>query len=147
MNTDSEIQENVIDALNWDAAVDSSKLTVWVKDRFATLEGQVRNYSEKLEARHTAQCVAGVRAVIVRIDVVPMDASSDSEIASAVVQALSCGACLPGGQVTVRVQDGWVSLSGAVDWDYQRQNAANAMCFLAGVKGFINNMTLNVARE
>ncbi len=145
MNTDSDIEENVIDALNWDAAVDTSKLTVSVKDRIAVLEGQVRNYSEKLEARHTAQCVAGVRAVIVRIDVMPMDASSDSEIASAVVKALSSGTCLPGGRVAVHVQDGWVSLSGAVDWDYQRRNAADAMSFLAGVKGFINNMTLNIA--
>jgi osmotically-inducible protein OsmY len=146
MNTDSEIQENVVDALNWDASIDSSGLTVTVKDGLATLVGQVRGYSEKLDARRTAQCVPGVRAVNVRIDVVPMDASSDAEIASAVVQALSLGSCLPGGQVKVRVEDGWVSLSGAVDWNYQRHNAAAAMCYLAGVKGLINNMTLTTAR-
>ena len=146
MNTDSEIQENVIDALNWDAAIDSSKMTVEVKDSVATLVGQVRNYSEKLEARRAAQCVAGVREVIVRIEVVPAESRSDSEIANAVVKALSLGSCLPGGLVTVQVENGWVSLSGAVDWSYQRQNAADAMCFLSGVKGFINNMTLNAAR-
>jgi osmotically-inducible protein OsmY len=61
--------------------------------------------------------------------------------------ALSRGSSLPGDLVTVQVEDGWVSLSGAVRWHYQRQNAANAMCFLAGVKGFINNMTLNGAHE
>jgi osmotically-inducible protein OsmY len=146
MKTDSEIRESVVNALNWDAAIDPCKVTVVVKNSVATLLGEVRNYSEKLEARRAAQCVAGVGEVIVRIDVVPMDASSDSEIADAVVKALSWGSCLPGSQVTVRVEDGWVSLSGAVDWEYQRQNAANAMCILAGVKGFINNMTLNIAR-
>jgi osmotically-inducible protein OsmY len=147
MNTDSEIQVHVTDALNWDAAVDSSKLTVSVRDNFVTLTGQVRSYSEKMEARRTAQCVAGVRAVIVRIDVVPIDARSDEEIARAAVQALSWGTGLPGNRVTVQVQDGWVSLSGVVDWNYQRQNAANAMSFLAGVKGFINNMTWNGAGD
>jgi osmotically-inducible protein OsmY len=147
MNTDSEIQENVTDALNWDAAVDSSKLTVSVRDNLVTLRGEVRNYSEKVEARRAAQCIAGVRAVNVLIEVVPLDASSDSEIANAVVMALSRGTSLPGDLVTVQVEDGWVSLSGAVRWHYQRRNAANAMCFLAGVKGFINNMTLNGAHE
>jgi osmotically-inducible protein OsmY len=147
MNTDSEIQENVTDALNWDAAVDSSRLTVSVRDNLVTLRGEVRNYSEKMEARRAAQCVAGVRAVNVMIDVVPIDASSDSEIASAVAMALSWGSSLPGNRVTVMVEDGWVSLSGAVDWNYQRQNAANAMYYLSGVKGFIDNMTLNGAGD
>jgi osmotically-inducible protein OsmY len=147
MSTDSGIREDVIDALNWDATIDSSNLTVAVKDGVAILAGQVRNYSETLEARRAAQCVAGVRAVIVRIEVVPTEASSDSEIEYAVVRALSLGSCLPGGLVTVRVEDGWVSLSGAVDWNYQRRNAADAMCFMAGVKGFINKMTLNAGRS
>lgn len=76
MSTDSEIQEDVIEALNGGAAFDSSGLKVAVKDRFATLEGQVHNNFEKLEARRTAQCVAGVRAVIVRIEVLSMEAMS-----------------------------------------------------------------------
>jgi hypothetical protein len=130
MNTDSEIQEKVTDALNWDAAVDSSKLTVSVKDNLAILGGQVRSYSEKMEARRAAQCIAGVRAVIDRIDVVPIDASCDSETASAVVMTWS-----------------WVSLSAAVDWNYRHRNASNAMFFAADAKGYINNMTLNGAHE
>jgi osmotically-inducible protein OsmY len=147
MNTDSEILENVTDALCWDAAVDSSKLTVSVRDNVVTLKGQVRNYSEKIEARRAAQCVAGVRAVNVMIDVVPLEASSDSQIASAVVMASSWGSWVPGDLVTVQVEDDSVYLSGAVEWNYQRRNAANAMCYRAGVKGFINNMTLNGASD
>jgi osmotically-inducible protein OsmY len=72
MNTDSEIQENIADALIWDVAIDSSRLTVAVRDRIATIEGQVRSFSDKLEARRVAQCAAGVRAVIVKIEVKPM---------------------------------------------------------------------------
>jgi osmotically-inducible protein OsmY len=147
MNTDSEILENVTEALNWDAAVDSSKLTVSVRDNLVTLKGQVRNYSEKIEARRAAQCVAGVRAVNVMIDVLPLEAGSDSEIAGAVVMALSWEPWLPGDLGTVQSEDGCVYLSGAVEWNYQRRNAANAMCYRAGVKGFINNMTSNGAND
>ena len=60
MNTDSDIQENIVDALYSEVAMDSSKLTVEVRDRIATIEGRVRSYSDKLEARRAAQCVAGV---------------------------------------------------------------------------------------
>jgi hypothetical protein len=130
MNTDSEIQENVTDALDWDAAVDSSKLTVSVRDNLVTLGGQVCNYSGKMEARRAAQCIAGVRAVIDRIDVVPLDAGIDSQTLDAVVMRWF-----------------WVSLSGAVDWNYRRKKASNGMCFLADVQGFINHMTLNGAGD
>jgi osmotically-inducible protein OsmY len=147
MNTDSEIQQNVTDALNWDAALDSSKLTVSVRDNFVTLKEQFCNHAEKIEARRAAQCVAGVRTVILRIEVVPMDVRSNSEIANDMIQTLSWGSGLPGDGVTVWVVDGWVPLCGAVDWNYQRRNAANAVCFLAGVKGFINNMTWSGAGD
>ncbi len=74
MNTDSAIYETIVDALSWDIAIDSSRLTVTVKDRIATIEGEVRSHSDKLEARRAAQCAAGVRAVIIRIEVLPMNA-------------------------------------------------------------------------
>jgi hypothetical protein len=94
MNTDSEIQDIVTDALEWDSAVDSSKLTVSVRDNIATLRGEVSNYSERMEARRATHCVAGVRSVIDRIDVVPMDSSSDALSASAVMMAWVRQPCL-----------------------------------------------------
>ena len=94
MNTDSDIQENIVDALYSEVAMDSSKLTVEVRDRIATIEGRVRSYSDKLEARRAAQCVAGVRAVIVRIEVMPMNAkrfsTSDQEIINTMDFAAAC---------------------------------------------------------
>lgn len=94
MNTDSDIQENIVDALYSEVAMDSSKLTVAVRNRIATIEGRVRSYSDKLEARRAAQCVAGVRAVIVRIEVMPMNAkrfpASDQETINNMNFAATC---------------------------------------------------------
>ncbi len=72
MNTDSEIQDKILDALTWDVGIDSSRLTVSVRDSIATIAGQVRSVSDKLEARRASQCADGVRAVIIRIEVAPM---------------------------------------------------------------------------
>ena len=94
MNTDSEIQENIVDALYSDVAIDASKLTIAVRDRIATIAGRVRSHSDKLEARRAAQCVAGVRAVIVRIEVMPMNAkrypAGDQELMKHLTFAAAC---------------------------------------------------------
>jgi hypothetical protein len=104
MNTDSEIQDNVTDALDWDAIVDSSKLRVSVRNNIATLSGEVRNYSERMDARHAAQCTAGVRAVIDRIDVVPMDSNSDAQSATAVMMSWVRYPCLAASKGIIRLR-------------------------------------------
>jgi hypothetical protein len=104
MNTDSEIQDNVTDALEWDAAVDSSKLSVSVRNNIATLSGEVRNYSERTEARRAVQCIAGIRAVIDRIDVMPKDSNSDAQSGAAVMMSWSRFPCLAASKGIIRLR-------------------------------------------
>lgn len=140
MKTDLEIQEDVTDELDWDAAIDATKITVAVADGLVTLAGHVTNYSEKWESERAAQRVAGVKAIIVDITVTPFESRSDADIAGAAAGALSWVSYLPKNAVKIQVEKGWITLSGTVDWDYQRQNAAAAVRFLLGVKGLTNKI-------
>jgi DNA-binding transcriptional regulator LsrR (DeoR family) len=83
MKTDSQIQLDVTSELDWDAAVNATKLDVAVKDGLVTISGQVGSYSEKWEAERAVQRVAGVKALVVKIVVAPLDARTDADIARA----------------------------------------------------------------
>ena len=142
MRTDSEIQHDALDELTWDAAVDARNLGVTVAGGVVTITGQVSAYAEKREAERLAEMIPGVKEVIVNIDVVPVDAFSDAELAVAVNNALGWAAYLPIEAVSARVEAGWVTLSGAVQWGFQRQNAEGAVRYMKGVKGLTNAITV-----
>ena len=130
MKTDSEIQQDVADELNWDAAIDASKVEVTVKDSLVTLGGQVSTLWEKWEAEQAVQRVAGVRSVVIKLDVAPLDAHSDADIAKAAQNVLSWVSGMPKDSIRIQVENSWVTLSGTVDWDYQRRKACSAVRYL-----------------
>jgi osmotically-inducible protein OsmY len=105
-----------------------------------TLSGYVDSFAEKLAAEKAAKRVQGVRGVALDIEVkVPNSMRrSDTEIASSAVAALAWNSMVPKNQVTVRVEEGWVTLEGSVEWDYQREAAARAVRSLTGVRGVTN---------
>ena len=144
MTTDSELKQDVIDELMWEPDINATEIGVAVKDGVATLSGSVDSYHEKLAAERAAQGVFGVRAVVQEIKVrLPGSLQrSDEDIAKAAANALAWTASVPHDRIKVKVQNGWITLSGQVDWRYQRDAAEDAVCNLLGVVGVSNQITV-----
>jgi osmotically-inducible protein OsmY len=144
MKTDSQLQHDVIDELEWEPSVDSSKIGVTAKSGVITLTGAVPRYVEKMEAERLAKSIAGVKAVANDIEVRLPGASerNDTEIASAALNALKWHTSIPDDKLKVTVRNGWVTLEGNVDWQFQRQAARDAVCHLMGVKGVVNDIVI-----
>jgi osmotically-inducible protein OsmY len=117
--------------------VHAAQIGVEVKDGVVTLAGEVSSYAEKWNAERTAQRVAGVQALAVELCVKlsGQGLRTDADIARSAENVLSWTSFLPADAVKVLVEGGWVTLLGEVDWQYQRQAAADAVRSLLGVTG------------
>jgi len=140
--SDSQLKKDVESELEWDPSVNATHVGVLVKDGVVTLTGHLDSYAEKYAAERAAQRVQGVQAVAVELDVRLGAAAkrSDGEIAAAAESALKWHALVPEDRIKVMVEKGWVTLSGEVDWDYQRNNAVKAVRPLTGVLGVTNSI-------
>ena len=144
MKSDSEIERDVRDELKWDPDLDAENIAVSVKDGVVTLAGFVKSYSDRLEAEAAAKRVAGVLAVANDIDVrLPaIDQRPDPDIAKAAVAALKSELPISYDKIKVIVKDGWITLEGAAEWQYQKTTAENAVRKVKGVKGVTNVITV-----
>ncbi|MGN6706343.1 MAG: BON domain-containing protein [Rhodanobacter sp.] len=144
MRTDGQIQQDVIDELHWEPAVQADHIGVEVRKGIVTLAGQVGSYMEKYAAEHTAQRVAGVRGVAVDLEVVLPGEShrTDADIADAAIRAIEWSASIPRDSVKVLVEDGHVTLSGTVPWAFAREAASSCVRGLVGVKDVVNLVTI-----
>lgn len=140
-----DLRQQLLEELDWEPRLGASQVDVKVSDHgVVTLTGLVKSYAEKVAAERATRRVRGVHAVVNDIDILlPMTHErSDPGIAEAVVHALEWNVLVPHDAINVRVADGWVRLSGTVDWNYQRAAAADAVKFLTGVKGITNRITV-----
>jgi osmotically-inducible protein OsmY len=144
MKTDLQLQQDVMAELQFEPAVNAVHIGVAVDQAVVTLTGQVSSYSEKWDAEHAAQRVAGVKALAVEITVsLPgLSERSDADIARAAENTLEWLTFLPKDAVHVLVEKGWITLTGQVNWSYQRLGATTAVRFLMGVRGVSNQMTV-----
>jgi osmotically-inducible protein OsmY len=142
MKTDREIQEQVLQALEWEPGVEAADVGVSVDDGVVTLLGEVGTLRQKWLAERAARHVYGVRAVANDLTVTPDNASTrtDPAIAQAVANAIEWDSALPDGAVKATVRNGWVTLNGTVPWQYQRAAAERAVQHLYGVKGVNNSI-------
>jgi osmotically-inducible protein OsmY len=145
MKTDSQLQQDVMAELKWEPAVHATQIGVQVKDGVVTLVGEVSSYNEKLNAERAAQRVAGVKALAVEMTVKIGDFGkrTDADIAQSAKNIVNWTSSLPAGAVKVMVESGWLTLSGDVEWQYQRLDAADSVRNLLGVTGVINQITIN----
>jgi osmotically-inducible protein OsmY len=149
MKTDAEIKNDVLDELAWQPNIDETKIGVIVEDGVVTLNGVVDNYTKKVAAEKAVKAVKGVKAVALDIDVkYGTDyKKTDKEIAKAVVNALAWDTSVPEDKVAIKVEDGWVYLSGELKWFYQKDAAKKAVENLLGVKGVVNSIQIKQALE
>jgi osmotically-inducible protein OsmY len=137
MKTDSQLQQDVSAELQWEPSIHAARIGVEVKDGVVTLAGQVDIYAQKWGAERAAQRVAGVKAMTteLKVQLAGLGKRSDGDIAEAVENVLEWTSSLPDGAIQVMVEGGWVTLSGEVDWQYQRQAATDSVRYLMGVTG------------
>ncbi len=141
---DSEIRRKVLAELDWDPSIDASAVGVAVKDGVVTLTGSIANYWQKKEVERVVKHVIGVKAVAedLTIKLPGTAARSDADIAHSVLTGLRFNVAIPADSVKVMVENGWVTLDGEVEWQYQKSAAENAIKYLMGVKGVTNSISL-----
>ena len=143
MKTDAELQRDIHDEILWEPSISVPQIGVIVHDGIVTLTGCVNNLAEILEAEKAALRISGVKAVINEIEVklTTDHRRSDGDIALAVSNALMWNVLLPK-HLQIVVEDGWVTLAGKVQWQFQRNAARDAVARLIGVKGITNKIVV-----
>ena len=144
MRTDMELQKDVAEELKWEPRLQEDEIGVAVKNGVVTLTGFVPDYAQRRTAAKAAERVVGVRAVAQELVVkVPeMFRYSDTELAHRVVNALAWDVEVPNEKIQAKVENGWVTLEGTVDWQYQRNAAERAVRYLGGIKGVANQIAI-----
>jgi osmotically-inducible protein OsmY len=142
MKTDAQIQTDVMQEVKWDPSITHEHIGVAVSGGIVTLSGTVPSYIEKSSAEKAAQRVGGVKAVVEKIEVrVPGSYHrDDQDIAKAILDQFRWHSQVPDDLVKACVENGWVELTGEVEWDYQRSAAENAIRGLTGVRGITNKI-------
>ena len=149
MKTDSELERDVKDELAWHPGLDATDIAISVKKGVVTLAGYVRSYTDKLDAEIAAKRVAGVMGVANDLEVrLPhIDERPDPDIARDAVNAIKTQLPVSSEHIKVIVKNGWVTLEGQVEWQYQRSIAESAVKGLKGVKGVSNLVRLQPKAE
>jgi osmotically-inducible protein OsmY len=151
--SNKELQQDVFSELKYEPSVDASEIGVTAKDGIVSLTGKVKSFAEKYAAVHAAERVAGVKAVTdeMKVDVPSLHVRDDQDIAKAALNALQWDIRVPNNRIKVKVESGWVTLEGDVDFWYQQNAAFHAVRNLTGVVGVSNlikiNMPAATARE
>lgn len=144
MKTDATLQKDVMEELKWQPAIDASEIGVAVNNGIVELFGTVGSYAEKRAAENAALRVEGAKAVAEKIQVKfgVNSQRTDTEIAEAIVNTLRWDSSIPDDKIKVKVEEGWVTTEGKVDWMFQKNAVKNAVGNLAGVKGITNLVTV-----
>jgi osmotically-inducible protein OsmY len=149
MKTNSQLQRDVQDELLWEPRLKSTQVGVTATDGVVTLSGYVNSFAQKRAAEEAALRVAGVTGVAEDIEVrIPGSFQrNDTDIAAAAVNALKWNISVPDEKIKVKVENGWVTLSGTVDWWYQSNEARKCVEDLTGVRGVTNKVVVSPAAK
>ncbi len=144
MKSDIQLRRDVLDELEWEPSIDASQIGVAAKDGVVTLTGEARYFADKFNAERLVKRVAGVKAVAndIQARMPGYRGQTDTEIAAAALVALKWHTSIPSDAVKVTVRDGYLTLEGNVEWQFQREAATNAVRFLKGVTGVANLISL-----
>jgi osmotically-inducible protein OsmY len=144
MSNDNQIQQDVLAELKWESSVAAAHIDVTAKNGVVTLSGHVENYMSKYAAERAARRVQGVQGVAEEIEVhLPYESKkTDDEIAAAVLDRLAWNVTIPRNAIKVKVEKGFVTLTGEVEWCYQQEAAQLDVQHLHGVVGVANNVTI-----
>ena len=144
MTSDSQLQGDVLAELQWQPNVNAAHIGVAAEENVVTLTGQVAHYAEKSAAGAAAMGVYGVKGVAndITVEMVGSSRRTDQDIAQAALSALNWDVEVPVDKIKVVVKDGWVTLEGKVDWQYQKDAAKRCVQYLMGVTAVSNLVTI-----
>lgn len=142
--TDIALRQNILDELEFEPSIDAAHIGVAVEDGIVTLTGHVSSYWEKTTAENVVKRVKGVKGLAEEIEVrlVGLKGTADDEIAKRAVDAITWNVSIPRDKVQVKVQDGWITLTGKLEWQYQKNAAVEAVRGLAGVVSVANQIEI-----
>lgn len=140
MKSDLQLHKDVVEELRWDPRVNEMEIGVAAKGGVVTLTGHVDTFAQKYAAEKAVERVTGVRAVAEELHVrlAGPFVRDDTDIAHSVINALSWNIEVPAEKITAKVENGWITLKGEVNWNYQKVAAERAVRYLGGVKGISN---------
>ncbi len=136
---------NVMEKLRFEPALDESNITISVKDGgIIVLGGKVSSYAEKQIAEEAVEKVDKVRGVAneLEIELIPLYERNDADIVKSALNALKWSVLIPHDQIKVAVSNGYLTLTGEVEYFYQKERAGNAVSDLYGVKALDNNIEI-----
>ncbi|URC12096.1 BON domain-containing protein [Flavobacterium sp. B183] len=138
------LREEVVEAIKWEPLLSSNEIDVSVQDGIVTLGGTVDNYTQKREAEQAVKNIAGVKAIVddMKVDLFFSAIKSDTDIALSVIKALRENWAVPDHRIQVTVENGWLTLEGILHWNFQRKAADNAIRYLPGVRGVIDQIKI-----
>ncbi len=144
MMENEELQKSVLEAIKWEPLLNAAEIGVTAKDGIVTLTGTVDSYKKKLQAEEATKTVVGVRAIVEKIEINFGDSNKkdDAEIALEILGAFRWNWDIPNDRVKVKVENGWITLEGELEWNYQKEGARKAVNNVVGVKGVINNINI-----
>jgi len=147
--TDQSLKQSVLDELAWDPSVTEAHIGVTARCGVVTLTGHVASYAEKCAAEHAVGRVAGVKAIAEEIEIRYLYGvgHSDDDIANQALNVLSWDLSVPKEKVKIKVDKGWITLSGDVNWYYQKHAAEMDVRKLLGVMGVSNQITIKPSAQ
>lgn len=148
MKTDAQLQNDVMEEIRWNPSIKAAEIGVSAAGGVVTLTGSVATFAEKWAVERAAQRVEGVKGVAedITIKLTGEHARTDTEIAEAALNSLKWHVWVPN-NIQVSVAQGWVTLKGSVNWEYQRGAASDSVCFMPGVVGVTNDITLKPSAQ
>lgn len=144
MRTDDEIKDDILAEIDWDPQIESTEVGVTVENGAVSLYGSVNSYAERLAAERAAKRVEGVHAIAeeIKVNYPSSPKVSDEEIAKRAANLFDWHHVFRDSEVKVEVRKGFATLSGEVDWHYQRDMARTQIAGIEGVTGVSNQITL-----
>jgi osmotically-inducible protein OsmY len=144
MSNDSDLKQAVLAELKWTPNVTAAHIGVTAANGVVTLSGHVDNYSAKSAAETATGRVKGVKAVVEELEVrLPSFIKKhDDEIAAIALSRFEWATSVPDGAIKVKVEKGWVTLTGEVEWHFQKESAVREVRDLAGVIGVSDEITI-----
>ncbi|WP_405572623.1 BON domain-containing protein [Winogradskyella sp. Asnod2-B02-A] len=142
MKTDLEIKNNVLEELEWQPILKDAQLGVEVVDGITTLTGTVSNLAEKIAAENAVKSVKGVKAIVEKLNVKNDKNVTDKDVAKRIIDDLEWNASVEQEDINVKVEDGYVYLSGKVKWAYQKNEAEKSLEYIEGIKSITNDISV-----
>jgi osmotically-inducible protein OsmY len=145
MKSNETLQRDVQESIKWEPLLHAAQIGVIAKNGIVTLTGTVDSYAKKMEAETATKKVAGVKAIVekIEIDYGLFGKITDDKIAEDILKEFKSNLTVPSNSIKVTVENGWVTLEGNVNWNYQREATKNSVTNLMGVRGISNNIKIN----